>query len=54
MDIDREVTPDPDLVTPATDPTPEPEDRPQSEEALEAVEDLLPEPKPVDGPAPLP
>ncbi|HWR84560.1 MAG TPA: hypothetical protein VN200_01055 [Rhodoglobus sp.] len=52
MAADREQTPDPDLVTPATDPTPE--ELEQDREDLDAVNRWAGEPKPAEGEGPLP
>ncbi len=51
MDTDREVTPDPDLVTPETDPTPE---ETEGEKDLASFERFAGEPEPADGGGPLP
>lgn len=54
MDNDRDATPDPDLVTPATDPTPEDDEQSEGEKDLAAFEEFAGEPKPTDGTGPLP
>jgi hypothetical protein len=54
MAEDREATPDPDLVTPATNPTPDDAELEDDAEDLESAEQWLGEPKPVDGSGPLP
>jgi hypothetical protein len=54
MDIDRDVTPDPALVTPAADPTPESDEPSEGEKDLAAFEAFAGEPEPADGSGPLP